>query len=224
MIKGYSYYQSNIDKRVIDVHQRIMRLFDDVEMTYIIGDKTTSHYEAMDKSMERESGENDVFWLDIDCIPLRLDAFEYMKRLSDEHPLVGNIQCSNHIENGRHLFVAPSFMYINENFVEAIKRVNVSAKPNEWGDVAESYTYLADEALDMVILFHCSHYAKKPLECEKWETRPYYKSFGRFATFEDLSGNPISFHAFQMRTGSEVEEYLDIAEMTYQKLLNEKQQ
>lgn len=81
-----------------------------------------------------------VIILDIDCVPLKHNSFEYLYSYAKEGMLVGAIQKANHIQNNNHLYVGPFCMAFS------LKKYQELGSPSfietRRGDVGEELTYI----------------------------------------------------------------------------------
>lgn len=148
---------SNVDKKVVEHQSKVIQKFNksNVEYKPVMGD--IPHGLFLDyfwclngapvKSLEKQNIQQSVdfdvvLFLDIDCVPVNEDAIDRYITLASEGYLVGNAQRSNHIDNGQHVFAAPSALCISrESFV---KIGSPSAMETQRSDVGEEYTWEAE--------------------------------------------------------------------------------
>jgi hypothetical protein len=136
MIHSFSFAKSNISLEVIEAQKEVMSKFPNVRHTVYIDD-SISHAQFCDmalKEWQETEHEGDLMFLDIDCIPVSKNAFDFFK----DKNFAGNVQRSNHIENNKHLFVAPSCMFISQDRKEWIFP---SFEPTNRADVGEELSY-----------------------------------------------------------------------------------
>ena len=160
---------------------------------------TSTHGRAINCFLERnrlELGYDVLLFLDVDCIPLSSVAINYYLQRAAAGVLVGNIQRSNHIENNRHVYVAPSALAISAETYEKLGRP--SALETERGDVCEEFTFAAEErgiATEMILP---SRYDTEPAECAYWPLRPGMPVYGCGATFAHPTLGDLFWHSFQI--------------------------
>ena len=102
---------------------------------------------------------------------------------------MGNVQRSNHIENGQHLFVAPSAMAISESTFLTIGKP--SAIETRRSDVGEEYTWKVEEKLGnhYVKLYFPLKFEGKPFappghpEVAQWNLKDGQSGYGLQSTF-----------------------------------------
>jgi len=145
-----------------------------------------------------ENNYDTILLLDIDCIPLSTKAIEYTFERAEQGVLIGNIQRSNHIENNKHVYVAPSAMCITKNMFESMNRPSFNYTNK--GDVGEELTYIA-EKVDMPIEYYMpSSYQCLPHERDKpWPLADGMPEYGIGTTFVNKFNEPMFYHLFQSR-------------------------
>jgi len=154
-------------------------------------------------NIEQQFDHDVVLMLDIDCIPLSENAIDYYLEEAANGKLIGNAQRSNHIENGQHLFAAPSAMAISkETFLKIGKPV---AKETLRSDVVEEYTWAAEENGVPVELILPQHYEKAPhkYNWEKdqnpwWALKTGMPVYGIGTTFGNEEKGSLYYHNFQI--------------------------
>lgn len=136
-----------------------------------------------------------IVFLDVDAVPLNEDALDYLVARAKEGYLVGNAQRSNHINNNKHIFVAPAVLAIRRDIYEKLGRPSFLETPR--GDVAEEVTYKAEEqGIPIEYLWPLS-FDESPAECPNWPLADGQPVYGRWTTF-GLEGKPMFLHAFQI--------------------------
>ena len=158
------------------------------------------HAAGIDQFFKRnrclDFGYDVLLFLDIDCIPLCALAIDYYLERAAAGLLVGNIQRSNHIENGEHLFVAPSALAIS---VETYERLGQpSAEATKRGDVCEEFTFAAEEKGVGIEATLPSRYDTAPAECEYWPLKPGMPVYGCGSTFTHPVLGDLFWHSFQI--------------------------
>jgi hypothetical protein len=173
-----------------------------------------------------------VMFLDIDAIPLNEDAIDSYVEQAYNGTLVGNIQRTNHIQNGQHVFVAPSAMALS---IEQFWTINKpSALETGRSDVAEEYTWLAQKAGVPVRFYMPLRYDAAPQEAPNgWALADGMPRYGLGTTFgesvptpkegnlldstkaisaDDIEWKPTGvetfWHNFQMRFAGQHERFL----------------
>jgi hypothetical protein len=137
--------------------------------------------------------------LDIDSIPLSREAVDLTFDMAYNGNLIGNIQRSNHIENGKHVYVAPSFFCISKSTYKELGRPGF--EPNDEGDVAEQFTYNA-EKLGIPYIFYMPRHSDSGYgpNDDFWPLADDMPKYGIGTTFE-FQGIDMSYHLFESHTG-----------------------
>ena len=83
---------------------------------------------------------------DIDCIPLSKEAIQYYVDEIKAGKLIGPVQRSNHIENGKHVFAAPCALGFSSELYKEIGALSQDSlfKPTGRGDTCEEFTYMME--------------------------------------------------------------------------------
>jgi hypothetical protein len=205
MIHSFSFAKSNISLEIIEAQKEVMSKFPNVRHTVYIDD-SISHAQFCDmalKEWQETEHEGDLMFLDIDCIPVSKNAFDFF----EDKNFAGNVQRSNHIENGKHLFVAPSCMFISWY----LKLYDFpSFEPTSRGDVGEELSYAINPPMNWMLL--PTRHLRKPLgSSQSWKLNNCLNDFGRFTFFGNpLTGEELFMHAFQMRLDQDKYLFLQI--------------
>lgn len=139
-------------------------------------------------------GHDCVLILDIDAIPLSKMAVSRTLELAYSGNLVGNIQRTNHCENGKHTYVAPSYMCFTRDYYEACGSPNLSYT-NKW-DTGELLTVNAGRFNLPVVKWMPQHVTTPNFENgELWPLADGMPHYGIGTTFGDDSG-PLTYHLF----------------------------
>ena len=129
--------------------------------------------------------------IDIDAFPITTYAIKLTFVLAMLKGINGNIQRTNCIKNGRHLFIGPSYICFN---TEIIKKLNEAAWiANERSDVSEEITWIKPDLID--------HNLFKPLKTQFkpiWALDGEKKVYGIGTTF-GYNNVPINYHHFYSR-------------------------
>lgn len=200
-------YMTNVNPLVKQSQFKVMsRLCVEVPFVQILTNKR--HGDTCNHLLNSciKKGYDVVLLLDIDCIPLSTNAIMQTLYFANKGILAGNIQRSNHIENGKHLFVAPSFMGINLKIWDSIGRP--SFVETKRGDVGEEVTYAWQEKGHKTIMYMPRHYESSPLECKSWALGDGMPSYGIGTTFAN-AGIDMSYHAFQIIHGKSLDQFLN---------------
>lgn len=129
--------------------------------------------------------------IDIDAFPLSIFAIKLTFVLAMLKGINGNIQRTNCLDNGGHLFIGPSYLCFN---TETIKKLNEAAWiANERSDVSEEITWIKPELIDHN-LFRPIKTLFKPI----WALEGEMKVYGIGTTF-GYNNIPINYHHFYSR-------------------------
>lgn len=139
-----------------------------------------------------------ILMLDIDCVPLSTNALEYIFNQAESGKLVGNVQRSNHLDNNKHTYVAPSCMAITKEIYEKLGKP--SFKPTNRGDIGEELTYLAEKNKIEVEKFMPKHYEALPSKGDKpWALGDGEPEYGIGTTFVNKDNQEMFYHLFESR-------------------------
>ena len=129
--------------------------------------------------------------LDLDAFPLSEYAIKVTFVLAMLKGINGNIQRTNCIDNGEHLFIAPSYICFN---TETVQNLNESAWiVNDRSDVSEEITWVKPDLIDQH-LFKPLKTLFKPI----WALEGQKKVYGLGTTF-GYNNFPINYHHFYSR-------------------------
>ena len=129
--------------------------------------------------------------IDIDAFPLSKYALKLTFVLAMLKGINGNIQRTNCINNGEHIFIGPSYICFH---TEAIKNLGEAAWiSNSRSDVSEEITWTKPELIDRN-LFKPLKTLFKPI----WALEGEKKVYGIGTTF-GYNGLPINYHHFYSR-------------------------
>ena len=129
--------------------------------------------------------------LDIDAFPLSKYAIKLTFVLAMLKGINGNVQRTNCIDNGGHLFIGPSYICFNTKTMQKLKESAWIA--NERSDVSEEITWVKPELIDHN-LFKPIKTIFKPIWALEGEKKVY--GIGTTFGYNDL---PINFHHFYSR-------------------------
>lgn len=199
-----SIFMQNIDKKTLELQKRVVQKFNKKDITHIQVLTDGEHGLTMNKLLElMEKNQFDaVMFLDIDCVPLNDNAFDYMFTKAYEGVLIGDAQRSNHIQNNQHVFCAPhNFTFTLDTFK---KCGSPSLSPNQRGDVGEELTFKARESNIPVELLMPIRFDAPPIRMA-WEPKdlpPYWDladgmpKYGIGTTY-GANGEEMFWHMFQ---------------------------
>ena len=129
--------------------------------------------------------------IDIDAFPLSIFAIKLTFVLAMLKGINGNIQRTNCLDNGGHLFIGPSYLCFN---TETIKKLNEAAWiANERSDVSEEITWEWPELIDE-FTFKPIKTIMKPI----WPLQGSEPKYGIGTTF-GMDKIKISYHHFFAR-------------------------
>ena len=152
-----SFYMENIDQKTVLLQKAVVEKYNRASFPHYIQKTALSHADSIDWMWSingQETGkflnqniaqqiDHDIFlFLDIDAIPLSADAIDFYVETASEGKIIGNAQRSNHIDNGQHVFAAPSALALSKDTFKKIGRP--SASETLRSDVAEEYTWCAE--------------------------------------------------------------------------------
>lgn len=205
-----SVYMSNLPRWVIDAQDQVVCRFlpRDHHVVWTQLHAQGRHGEALDAFIK--SSDADIFVIfDIDAIPLSETAIPYLIHRAQHGALVGIIQRSNHIENGRHVYVAPSVMAFSRDTYQRIGQP--SFLETDRGDVGEELTYLA-EAGGIEVERLRPH---EVLSAKQWaldgSDEPQYGN----ATVYAVDAQPAFYHQFQIRLAAQQPRFVAACRATF---------
>ncbi len=172
-----SFYMHNIPDEVVTAQRKVLELFAPPDVAIAQIRTRLIHSESINLFM-RKTQYPVVLFLDIDCVPVRQGAIDALIAQADAGALAGSAQRSTHIDNQRHIYVAPSCMAVSQATFNTMGRPSAVKTPR--GDVAEEFTYAA-EAHGVPIELHWPVHAEEPL----WPLKGEKLAFGRGTTFEN---------------------------------------
>lgn len=205
----FSYNNFQVDNKISQLQQRVIEklnktfncryeyLFCNAPDTQVYHDEVLNY--AFEKLFYKDNYDT-IMLLDIDCIPLSSAAIDYVFEQAEKGQIVGNIQRSNHIENNKHVYVAPSAMCITKEIYEKLgkPKFNITYR----GDVGEEFTYIAEEKNVPVTMFYPSEYEQLPYNSnEPWPLADNMPKYGIGTTFINENQEPMFYHLFQSRLG-----------------------
>jgi hypothetical protein len=220
----FSFFMRNIPQEAVEAQRKVVAKFNKsgyahhqflTEMRHGFSMDGAWHLNGVDvqpmfaSKIPKKFDYDVMVFLDIDAVPLNADALDFYVEQAYNGALVGNIQRTNHIQNGQHTFVAPSAMAISTSTFLTIGRP--SAIETSRSDVAEEYTWLCEKAGIKVIKFMPLAFEKAPDEAPQgWNLADGMPKYGLGTTFGDNSivERPMMWHNFQVRLPGQPERFM----------------
>lgn len=142
-----SIYQENVPSVIRDAQRRVMdTLAPGYEFRQILSADLPGRYAhavGIDRVLAEDTDHDTFLFLDIDAIPLNPNIIPWLFDRASHGVLVGPAQRANHIDNGEHIYAAPSALaFSRELFVRA---GSPSFDPTSRGDIGEELTYRCEE-------------------------------------------------------------------------------
>jgi len=142
-----------------------------------------------------------VLLLDIDCIPLNTEALEYIFARAEQGVLIGNAQRSNHLENNKHTYPAPSCIALTKKMYEMLGKPSFNV--TNQGDIGEELAYIAERKGIEIEMFMPDKHEEVPYwntgERKLWDLADGQPQFGIGTTFVNKQGKEMFYHLFQSR-------------------------
>lgn len=205
----FSCSNHQVDRKIATLQNKVLEKLNTIPncknetLFYNSNEQELYHDQVLDYAFEKlfyEFNYDTVLLLDVDCVPLNTEALEYIFARAEQGILVGNIQRANHIENNKHIYVAPSAMCITKSMFEKMGRP--SFKYTNRGDVAEELTYIAETMNIPIEYFMPSKYECLPLDRDiPWPLADGMPEYGIGTTFVNQYGQEMFYHLFQSRFG-----------------------
>lgn len=216
----------NISSKTVELQKQVVRKFNKTNLPHLLMQGEIPHGNFMDcvwtmngaavksvsDQIKKQLDFDVMLFLDIDCLPLNENAIQYFVTKAFDGKLIGNAQRSGHINNNNHLFAAPSALALN---IENFKKMNCpSAMETKRGDVAEEYTYAAEQNNIDVELIFPTKFDREVYRYE-WETdkRPYWTlenghpNYGLGTTYGNETFGDLFWHNFQIRVQGQEQEF-----------------
>lgn len=203
----FSYSNHQIEDKIITLQNKVIDKYNKIfnckyeYLRYREPDGKMFPDQVIDYGLQKlfyEDNYDTVLILDIDCIPLSAYALEYTFEQAEQGKLVGNIQRSNHIENNKHTYVAPSGICLTKEMYEKLGKP--SFKITKRGDIGEELTYLAEEKELKIEKFLPSSYEALPFNGSKpWQLGDGQPEYGIGTTFVNDNGEEMFYHLFESR-------------------------
>lgn len=199
----------NIDMKTIGLQKSVVEKFNTSKCDHFQIKTIMSHGSSIDHFwnmiLTDKICEYDiVLILDIDCVPLSPIAIDHYINRAAEGYLVGNIQRTGHLDNGHHVFAAPSAAAIRADKFMDLGRPSAVETPR--GDVLEEYTYQAEKVGIPLDSYMPLRYDKDVTRYE-WEKNkePFWRlkdgmpNYGCGTTYGSAELGDLFYHQFQIR-------------------------
>ena len=202
----FNYYNYQINPQIPKLHHEVVRKYNNVEncdfypLEYTKPDGQMFPDDAIHYGMRELFAEKEydtVLLLEVDCIPLHKDSFNYMFKRAEEGVLIGNGQRSMHIDNNQHVFVAPSAFCISASVLKELGAPGFN--PTTRGDIAEEYTYRAEEMGLPIEFLKPQSFIRRNIRQDRWDLGDDGPEYGIGTTFINKEDTPMFFHLFETR-------------------------
>jgi hypothetical protein len=153
----------------------------------------TFHGRALHQAFELIGDDINCLIIDNDAFPLSREAVELTFEMAKKLGISGNLQRTNSIDNGEHIFYAPSYLCINSSLIHGLG--SQAWVTNGRSDTAEEIAWIAGK--DSTIFgFRPYRNRYKPI----WPLEGSRKVYGIGTYFRDQASNlPINYHHFYSR-------------------------
>ena len=139
-----------------------------------------------------------ILILDSDCVPLSSHALQYTFEQAEKGILVGNVQRSNHLQNNKHIYVAPSCITLTFEMFNDLG--NMSFAPTNRGDIGEELNYKAEKLNKNIEMYLPSKYEELPYQSKApWDLSDDLPKYGIGTTFVNNKNEEMFYHLFQSR-------------------------
>lgn len=214
-----SFFMDNINMKTVGLQKSVVEKFNKSKIPHYIIKVDVPHPIGIDyfwavngakplpfedADIPQQMHHDVILFLDIDCVPLSDDAIDLYLEKASQGILVGNIQRTNHLDNGQHVFAAPSAVAISKETY--LKLGKPSAVETGRSDVAEEWTWAAESAGVPVEMFMPLRYDSAPKRYEWEKNQPPYWSlkdgmpvYGMGTTYGTEDGKELFYHNFQIR-------------------------
>jgi len=203
-ISVVSFFKPNVPRTVVKHQKQVVKKFwPNIEMQQV--KYFGPHHKPIDNYMSTCTTEFVVI-IDIDAIPLCTESLDVLIDMTDNGKTIsGNPQRSNHLDNGEHIFVAPSFLCMSSKLYREIG--SPSAEETFRSDVAEEWTYSLEETTGRKINVFDLMPGWDPVPDERWFLKGN-NEYGLNTTFAK-DGVPMTFHAFWGRKVEQQNKFIE---------------
>lgn len=203
----FTYANYQVDEKIIDLQRKVIQKFNSLDkchyqfLRYNAKDPEVVPDQVIDHGIKELFTHYDtILILDIDCIPLSTRALEYTFEQAEKGILVGNVQRSNHIENNKHVYVAPSCIALTWDLFNELGKLSFT--PTNRGDIGEELSYKAESMNKKIEMFTPSSYEENPYQMnEPWDLNDELPKYGIGTTFVNDKNEEMFYHLFQSRVG-----------------------
>lgn len=204
----FTTFNNAIDKRIPVYQSMVIEKFrDDIPffpVHYTYPETDFLHGDILNKVVHRlfyERGADCILMLDVDAIPVSKEALDFTFDFAYKGYLVGNAQRSNHIQNNKHVYVAPSYACFSKDTYEAAGCPTMIY--NHMGDNLEQFCFNC-EKLKMPVEKLLPYEVEAPYneEGDYWDLADDMPKYGLGTTFA-YKEKPISYHLFSARYNQE---------------------
>jgi hypothetical protein len=211
-----SYFMENISPKTVELQSKVVQELNPSKYPHLLVKGDLRHGVFMDyfwvsngvpnsgvfekiqdHKIQKQYDYDIVLFLDIDCIPLQKNAIDLYIQKASQNILVGNVQRSNHLQNNKHVFAAPSALALSRSLYTKIGKP--SALETERSDVAEEYTWECERLGESVEYYMPLRYDRNPQESEHWNLADGMPVYGQGTTFGDEENGDLFYHNFQIR-------------------------
>lgn len=221
-----SFFMNNIDMKTVGLQKSVVEKYNKSKVHHYIIKVDVPHGVAMDyfwtingykvsifkdHDIPKQLDHDLILFLDIDCVPVHEDAIDMMIEAAAAGRLIGNAQRTNHIQNNQHVFAAPSAVALTAENFEKMGRPSAYETPR--GDVAEEYTYKAEDVSIPVDLLMPLRYDYPPQRYDWEQDQPDHWAladgmpvYGMGTTYGQDS-KELFYHNFQIRMPGQQEKF-----------------
>jgi hypothetical protein len=203
----FTYANHQINENILEYQKLVISKYNRIENC----DYQFLRYNAVDQQVFPDQvidhGLNEIFYLanydtvlilDIDCIPLSTESLQYTFDRAESGIFIGNAQRSNHIENDKHVYPAPSCVCFTREMFERLGKPSFT--PTKRGDIGEEMCYIAERENIDIEMFLPMNYETLPYQCtEPWDLSDTMPKYGIGTTFGNSAGKEMFYHLFQSR-------------------------
>lgn len=206
-------YDKNVDVSIVYYQKMVVDRFRNgiPFMPYDYTGNDMLHGDVCNKLIHRvfyeyQQGADCVLFLDVDCVPLSREALEWTFYQAYSGKVVGNAQRSNHYENDRHVYAAPSYLCFTRDAFEKAWSPTMSFSKKY--DCGELLTVNARKADISVQLLMPTTYDSLNEDGKLWDLADGMPKYGVGTTFSN-GYIDISYHLFCSRLRKFNEYFVD---------------
>lgn len=180
--------------RLVEAQKKVFEHFGvNVNYTHANG---VGHGAWMNRVMDNTDSDV-VGFIDNDCVVTNKDIIDHCAHYAFTHnSFIGAAQATNHIKPYSHIFAAPCFLFVSKKAYENLGRPTFAETPRS--DVAEEFSYLAEEAALPYRALYPTHFEREPIE-GLWKL----SNFGYYGIGTHFMGG--IYHLYQGRYNTNVE-------------------